>query len=311
MTAPRGQFLSAAAFDRLGDRRGDPAWLERAAERGRYVAVWQRQVLVSAGEPPVPALLPAGILTNHAADAERVLLGSRDGLPCFALGIPGGEVPALPGRFEDLRRLGDRLAPDDAALLAYARAMIGWHERHLHCAACGAPSASIEAGHARRCTRCEAKHFPRVDPAIIVLVADETRCLLGRQPSWPPGRYSTIAGFVEPGESLEDAVRREVREETGVEVAEVSYHGSQPWPFPSSLMLGFTAWPASRAIACRDGELEDARWVDREDITAGRILLPPRVSIAYRLIESWFDAAPGRSLAAEAEPGPWIARPES
>jgi NAD+ diphosphatase len=311
MTAPRGQFLSAAAFDRLGDRRGDAAWLAAAAERGRCVVVWQRQVLVSSGEPPAPALLPAGMLAAYAADAERVLLGSREELPCFALGIPGGEAPALPGRFEDLRRLGDRLEPDDAALLAYARAMINWHERHRHCAACGAPSDSIEAGHARRCTRCEAKHFPRVDPAIIVLVADEGQCLLGRQHAWPPGRYSTIAGFVEPGESLEDAVRREVREETGVEVGEVAYRGSQPWPFPSSLMLGFSARPASRLIELRDGELEDARWVDRADIAAGRILLPPRVSIAYRLIECWFDSAPGRSLAAEAEPGPWIVRPES
>lgn len=310
MIAPRGQFLSAAAFDRLGHRRTDAAWLAAATERGRHVVVWQRQVLVSAAEPPAPALLPARLLDAHVTGAERVLLGSRDELPCFALGVTGKEAPALPGCFEDLRRLGDRLAPDDAGLLAYARAMINWHERHRHCAACGAPSASIEAGHARLCTRCETKHFPRVDPAIIVLVADETQCLLGRQPSWPPGRYSTIAGFVEPGESLEDAVRREVLEETGVEVGEVAYHASQPWPFPSSLMLGFSARPASRTIERRDGELEDARWVGRDDIAAGRILLPPRVSIAYHLIEAWFDAAPGRSLATEAEPGPWIVRPE-
>jgi NAD+ diphosphatase len=149
-----------------------------------------------------------------------------------------------------------------------------------------------------------------VDPAIIVLVADAERCLLGRQASWPEGRYSTIAGFVEPGESLEAAVRREVFEEAGVLVAEVEYHSSQPWPFPSSLMLGFTARPAGDRIALRDGELEDARWVSRDDLASGRILLGPKVSIAYRLVEDWFDAAPGRSLAAEAEAGPWVPRPE-
>jgi NAD+ diphosphatase len=149
-----------------------------------------------------------------------------------------------------------------------------------------------------------------VDPAIIVLVAEADRCLLGRQASWPPSRYSTIAGVVEPGESLEDAVAREVLEEAGVSIVDVRYHSSQPWPFPSSLMLGFTARPASETIELRDGELEDARWVTREDTIAGRVLVPPSVSIAFRLVEDWFDAEPGRSLAGEAQAGPWIARPE-
>jgi NAD+ diphosphatase len=303
-------FLAAASLDRLGHLRRDAAWLDDARRRGCYVAIWRRKVLVSAGERPAPLLLAGDALAALGASSESVLLGERDGVPCFAVALGATPLPPA-GGFEDLRGLGDRLDPDDAALLAYARAMILWHERHGHCSVCGAPTRSVEAGHARECTDCGAKHFPRVDPAIIVLVADAHRCLLGRQAAWPAGRYSTIAGFVEPGESLEDAVRREVLEETGVRVAAVDYHGSQPWPFPASLMLGFHARPAGGEIALRDGELEDARWFDRDDIAAQRVLLPPRVSIAYRLIEAWFDQAPGRRLADESEPGPWIARPET
>jgi len=137
---------------------------------------------------------------------------------------------------------------------------------------------------------CRHEQFPRIDPAIIVLVSDGERALLGRQASWPVGRYSTIAGFVEPGESLEDAVAREVFEETGIEVDQIEYHSSQPWPFPSSLMLGFTAHARSTEVRLRDEELEDARWFDRADLASNGTLLPPRQSISYRLIEHWFDA---------------------
>jgi NAD+ diphosphatase len=310
MSQARSNFLADTSLDRLGHLRKDAAWLESARARGLYLAVWQRRSLVSRGEPPAPVFLGPEIAAAPGAASEPVLLGHRGDTPCFAVALNGEAPPPLPGTFEEIRGVGDRLCPADAALLAYARAMIVWHERHRHCSVCGAPTASVEAGHARQCPGCGARHFPRVDPAIIVLVADDERCLLGRQGSWPAGRYSTIAGFVEPGESLEDAVRREVHEETGICVGAVDYHSSQPWPFPSSLMLGFRGRPAGGAIALRDGELEDARWVDRDDIAARRILLPPRVSIAYRLIEEWFDAAPGRCLEAEAEPGPWIARPE-
>jgi NAD+ diphosphatase len=309
MTRARAQFLAGAPLDRLAHLRKDADWLAHARARGCYVAIHQRKVLVRAGEVPVPVFLD-----THAVAAldvgDCVLLGHHGGTPCFAVALAGGGAVGT-GAFEDLRALSDRLGPEDAALLSYARAMILWHERHAYCSACGSATLSVEAGHARECPGCETKHFPRVDPAIIVLVADESRCLLGRQAAWPAARYSTIAGFVEPGESLEDAVRREVHEETGVRVREVEYHGSQPWPFPSSLMLGFRATPLDDAIALHDGELEDARWVTRDDIAAGRILLPPKVSIAYRLIEAWFDAAPGRRLAAEAEPGPWVARPDA
>ena len=310
MSRARSHFLAAASLDRLGHLRSDAAWLAAARGRALYVAIWRRKVLVSAGEPLAPLLLGADALAALGASGDPVLLGERDGTPCFAVAL-GAEAQPPGGNFEDIRALGDRLAADDAALLAYARAMVLWHERHGHCGVCGALTDSIEAGHARQCRACGAKHFPRVDPAIIVLVADADRCLLGRQAAWPADRYSTIAGFVEPGESLEDAVRREVLEETGVRVDAVDYQGSQPWPFPSSLMLGFHARPAGGAITLRDGELEDARWFDRDDIAARRVLLPPRVSIAYRLIEEWFDRAPGRRLGEETDPGPWIARPET
>ena len=310
MSSVRSNFLADALLDRLGHLRKDSAWLESARTRGLYLAVWKHRNLVLAGEALAPVFLAREIIATHCASDEAVLLGHRDDVPCFAIGLQGDAPPPLSGSFEEIRGIGDRLNPDDAALLAYARAMVVWHEGHRHCGVCGAPTASIEAGHARECQGCGAKHFPRVDPAIIVLVADEARCLLGRQASWPAGRYSAIAGFVEPGESLEDAVRREIREETGVYADDIEYHSSQPWPFPSSLMLGFRARPAGGKIELRDGELEDARWVERDDIVARRILLPPRVSIAYRLIEEWFDSAAGRRLAAEAEPGPWIPRPE-
>lgn len=311
MIAADANFFAASPLDRLGHLRRDAAWLQTARERGRYLVVWRGKVLLRDGEAPAPAWLSAQALAGHGSVADSVLLGECDGAPCFVIGLAGDQAPALPGAFEDLRGTGGALSPGDAALLAYGRAMVLWHARHGHCSACGAATGIIEGGHARECRQCTSKHFPRVDPAIIVLVADAERCLLGRQGTWPPGRYSTIAGFVEPGESLEDAVRREVLEETGVRVAAVEYHSSQPWPFPASLMLGFSATPIEDEITLHDGELEDARWVSRDDIAAGRILLPPRVSIAYRLIGAWFDRAPGRCLASEAEPGPWLARPEA
>lgn len=311
MSRRRGNFLADAPLERLGHRRNDTSWLSGAREHGQYLAVWKRRNLVRAADPPEPVLLDWDVIAAQQPAAEIVLLGCWRERPCFAVGLDGESPPNLPGEFQEVRGLGQRMAPDQAALLAYARAMMIWHERHRYCGRCGTPTGSAEAGHVRSCPGCGTRHFPRVDPAIIVLVADEQRCLLGRQASWPAGRYSTLAGFVEPGESLEQAVRREVLEETGVRVDEVDYHSSQPWPFPSSLMLGFTARPASENIILHDGELEAALWVSRDEIAGGRVRMPTAVSIAYRLIEDWFDAAPGRRLAVEAEGAPWIARPET
>lgn len=193
------------------------------------------------------------------------------------------------------------LAPGEGELLAHARALAYWHRRHRFCGDCGHPTEGAQGGHVRVCSnpQCGRQHFPRTDPAVIVLVTAGERCLLGRQPSWLPGRYSTIAGFVEPGESLEAAVVREVGEETGVRVREVRYQSSQPWPFPASLMLGFRAVAEGEDIHLGDEELEDARWFSREELERameeGALRLPGRISIAYRLIEDWFDeGSPGR-----------------
>jgi NAD+ diphosphatase len=188
--------------------------------------------------------------------------------------------------------VGGQLPAQEAGILAYARGMTYWRHRHRFCGVCGAPNESASAGHVMRCTNaaCATDHFPRLDPAIIVLVSDGARALLGRQSTWPEGRYSTIAGFVEPGESLEDAVAREVLEETGVHVSEADYHSSQPWPFPASLMIGFSARADGAQIPRADEELEDVRWFSRADIAAGLAGLPPSQSVSYRLIEDWYDA---------------------
>jgi NAD+ diphosphatase len=223
-----------------------------------------------------------------------ILLGRYGDTNFFAFEIDSVEPPPLPpgSRFEDLRHIASVLPIDEAGLLGYARAIISWRRRHRFCGTCGARTVSAKSGHVLVCSdpACRNEQFPRIDPAIIVLVGEGERALLGRQASWPVGRYSTIAGFVEPGESLEDAVAREVFEETGIEVDRIEYHSSQPWPFPASLMLGFTAHAVTTEVRLRDQELEDARWFTRADLASNGALLPPRQSISFRLIEHWFDA---------------------
>jgi len=244
---------------------------------------------------------PAGIslLDFAAVDAyleprDAIFLGMYRGHPAFTMGIDQEEEPdfAANARFHDLRYLGSILPADEANLAAHARALVSWHRLQGFCGVCGQPTRAESAGNTRVCTDpgCGQQFFPRVDPAIIVLVASGAQCLLGRQTNWPEGRYSTIAGFVEPGESLEDAVRREVMEETNVAVGEIRYHSSQPWPFPSSLMLGFQAEALSREIRLNDGELEDAAWFTRADCRSGHPKLPYRLSIARRLVDDWLAA---------------------
>jgi NAD+ diphosphatase len=201
--------------------------------------------------------------------------------------------PPAGASFEELRPLSPNLPQDEAGLLAYARALTIWRSRQRFCGVCGAPTVPERAGHMIRCTNPTEAHefFPRIDPAIIVLVTDGERALLGRQASWPPGRYSTIAGFVEPGESLEDAVVREVLEETGVEAMQPRYDSSQPWPFPSSLMIGFHARAALGSPIQVGAELEDARWFTPAELrSAGLGLGPPSHSISYRLISTWLES---------------------
>jgi NAD+ diphosphatase len=240
-----------------------------------------------------------------------VLLGWYHDARCVLVQL-GDDAPPPPGaRFEELRPLAAMLDGEQAGLLAYARALTYWQHRHRHCGVCGARCEPQRAGHVMRCRDpgCATEFFPRIDPAVIVLVSDGERALLGRQASWPAGRYSTVAGFVEPGESLEDAITREVLEETGVAVRDPRYHSSQPWPFPSSLMLGFTATADRGATPQRSTELEDARWFSRAQIAGGEILLPPPTSISHRLIAEWFDADWPEPLAAiTSRSTSWVSR---
>ncbi|HTV96926.1 MAG TPA: NAD(+) diphosphatase [Steroidobacteraceae bacterium] len=295
-------------LERAGHLRADPAWLESALgdARSRVVPVWNSRSLVRPAPDDGGLTLHAALLgldeipPEHRNGNDLILLGRFDEASLFAYEFDGAEPPASPAgtRFEELRSVAAMMPEDQAGLLSYARAMVTWRRTHRYCGRCGARTLPAKGGHVLVCTNpaCRHEQFPRIDPAIIVLVADEEQALLGRQAAWPPGRYSTIAGFVEPGESLEDAVAREVHEETGILVDAIEYHSSQPWPFPSSLMLGFTAHALSKTIHLRDQELEDARWFTRADIIDGRPLLPPRLSISFRLIEHWFDAAAERPL---------------
>jgi NAD+ diphosphatase len=291
--------FSGPYVDRAAHLRKDRSAIAAAiAEPGALIVpMWQSRSLVRPCGPGCTAVFVEATheIRRSLPEGELVLLGRFRGHVCFAAELDGEPPPDIvpDARFEDLRSAGGRMPGDEAGLLAYARAMILWRKRNRFCGSCGAPASSESAGHVMKCTRpgCGAEHFPRLDPAIIVLVSDGERALLGRQAAWPAGQYSTIAGFVEPGESLEDAVAREVQEETGVIVTDATYHSSQPWPFPSSLMVGFTALAAAKAVPRADEELEDVRWFTREDIAGGTPRLPPPQSVSFRLIEDWYDSA--------------------
>ncbi len=299
---PPNPFANAP-LERQGELRKNPEHLAElsSAAATRYLLIARERNVVER-RSNVPVMLSATSLRALAGDTvHSIFLGEHNAAPLFVADLDdlGDEALAagLGARTESLRTLGLSLPPASASLAAYARAMVLWDRRHRYCGRCGGFTSSQEGGHVRRCrdVACGNSMFPRVDPAIIVLVTDGERALLGRQASWDANRYSTLAGFVEPGESLEEAVAREVHEESGVRVHDVEYHSSQPWPFPSSLMLGFIARASSTEIVLRDGELESAQWISRADIVDKVIRLPFRVSISYRLIEHWYDAGnPGQ-----------------
>jgi NAD+ diphosphatase len=298
MTRP-GNYFAGHFVERRAEERMADGWLDaaRSDPATRYVAMRGTAVLMRAdasGEPNRIAFLRGEDPRVAATPPDHhVLLGWFQAERCVLVELQAEAAETMEAAagesFTELRPLAANLAPDDASLLAYARALTIWRSNHRHCGRCGAPALATRAGHARRCSQCEHESFPRIDPAIIVLVRHGERALLGRQPSWPPRRYSTIAGFVEPGESLEDAVRREVREETGIGVGAVHYHSSQPWPFPSALMLGFMAEGDGAEPRTHDEELEDARWFTREQVRSGEVLLPPPEAISRRLIEAWLE----------------------
>jgi NAD+ diphosphatase len=297
--------FTGEALDRAAEHRGDEAWLaaQRSDPRARAVLAGDAGIHVT-GERL--ALVPLDALESPA---EPLLLGLDGHGPVFAVDADArrdnGARPPLVGAHGDkdetggtravgLRTAAAVLPQADAGLAAHAAALVNWHRRHPHCSVCGARTIVAGGGILRRCEQCRSEHHPRTDPVVIMLVTHEDRVLLGRQPSWPPGRYSALAGFVEHGESLEEAVAREVREEAGVEVGPPAYIASQPWPFPTSLMVGFVApWRAGEPRRI-DDELEDLRWFTRDEIVAagredGPFGLPPRFAIARRLLEHWLE----------------------
>lgn len=274
-----------AQHDRAAHLRKDDAW--RVSDAGGA----DIRVLVIGGEH-VPTRDGVGlrwITMDEAPEGEWIFLGTRDGVRHAAV-----MVDRVPAELEpvSLRLIGPTVAPEEASLAVHAVGIARWHQTHQFCAKCGAPSDIASAGHVRICSTCGAHHFPRTDPAVIMLITDDhDRALLGRQPSWPDGRFSTLAGFVEPGETLDDAVRREVMEEVGIEVGEVSYAASQPWPFPSSLMLGFFGKAVTSDIQVDHDEIAEAHWFTREEVTemtaASDLILPPNVSISRWLVQQW------------------------
>ncbi|WP_371404363.1 NAD(+) diphosphatase [Kribbella sp. NBC_00662] len=293
---PGSLALSRSVLDRAADRRRDNDWLEKAwaADDTQVVVVSADKIQVrddrSALRFVPPTAAPEGIRIFLGIDRESGAGMTAEGRAVFGVLVKDEADESYGG----LRELGAVLDDREAGIAVNVIGLSNWHAVHTHCSNCGEHTEVVEAGHVRRCPNCGMSHFPRSDPAIIVLVTDDQdRALLGRNEAWPAGRYSTLAGFVEPGESLEAAVRREVLEETGVIVGEeVLYAGSQPWPLPASLMLGFYAKASSFDIDVDQDEIAEAKWFTREDVRAlveaGTMALPGAISISRRLIEGWY-----------------------
>ncbi len=288
-------------LDRVSERRSDVAWLAGLFEHpdSRVTLLRELRPLVAAGPPPTIAWQPLAPWRRRIDQgATWLLLGLADGRARFALDVTGDDAAgALSGEFGDMRALAGTMAGGDAAILGEARALIDWHARHRFCAVCGTPSNVESAGWCRRCPGCKAQHFPRVDPVVIMLPVHGERCLLGRNARRAGSRFSCLAGFVEPGETLEEAVRREVFEEAGLRVASVRYMASQPWPFPSSLMCGFIAEATSDAVTIDRTELETARWFSRTEVLAmvarsaagdgAPDSLAPPIAIGHQIARRW------------------------
>jgi NAD+ diphosphatase len=298
-----GLVFAGSPIDREALRRRDHAWVDARLvdDASRFLPLWRLQPLVKTGAPRALAWARREFFAELAPSPEPLLLGSRAGVAHFAVDVSAGSEEGFGvgdvARFEDLRGIAALLPAEEAAISAQARSLVDWHARHRFCAACGAATRTLLGGAHRVCAECQAEHFPRTDPVAIALVVRGERCLLGRQHAWPAGMYSALAGFVEVGESLEEALRREVLEEAGVVVGAVRYWRSQPWPFPSSLMLGCIADAESDAVHVDPAEIEDARWFSRDQIGAalaggsGEPKLPPPFSIAHQLLRAWLEGS--------------------
>lgn len=301
--APRHQVFAGGQLDRAGLRRRDRAWLAEALESA------QARFVCFAGLAPFcleadGGALEAGWLSGHARAmlpvlGDPVFLGlDAEGAPHFGLALEpaadaeDGPLAGIGGAFQEMRAAAMRLSAGDTAALGAARSLLDWHARHGYCANCGTPTTPAEGGWKRICPACRAEHFPRTDPVVIMLPVAGERCVVGRQGRFPPGMWSALAGFVEPGESLEEAIARETMEEVGVRVHGARYLASQPWPFPSSLMLGFLAECEAGDLLVDRDELEDACWLSRAEVRAGLAgegpsYFPPPVAIAHWLLQAW------------------------
>ena len=289
-------------LDRAADRRREPDWLADQLEHPdtRALAFWNGAPLaVQRGGETCLTRIEAALAAELAHGDERLLfLGlASDGRAIFALDLDGGADPAqgvLAGRgtFQNLRELAAVLPSEESAMAATARAVFEWRRRHRFCSACGQPTHVAEAGWKRLCPACGVEHFPRTDPVVIMLPVREDRCLLGRQSSWPPQRFSALAGFMEPGETIEEACAREIFEEAALCTTKVRYHSSQPWPFPANLMIGLIAEVSEGEAQADQAELESVIWLTREETRAalrdeGQVRLPPSLAIARQLITHW------------------------
>lgn len=290
--------LARSAVDRSAERRGDAQWLAQQWDDART-----RVMLVTNGTAACDDAHGLAFVgpADVPAEAERIFLG-EDGVAFFAARLELDAQPPGGSSWRSLREVGSELSDRDAGLMVAAVALDNWHRAHPHCSQCGARTRPDQGGWIRICPEHGSEHYPRTDPAVIMLVIDaDDRALLGRQGRWQPGWFSTLAGFVEPGESAEAAVRREVLEESGVVVDELVYLGSQPWPFPCSLMLGYHAFAVTTEVVVDGEEIVEARWFTRAELAAAcearEVMLPPAVSIARKLVERWYG---------EPLPGDWI-----
>jgi NAD+ diphosphatase len=303
--------FSGNPLDRASARRADAAAIaQMLRDKAAMIApLWQQKPFFHLARDEADPLSAAyldweAVERLKLSDPTVVFLGLKDTTPYFALDASALSEPesngplAGRGRFIDLRFAAATLLPEDGAILAQAKALIDWHARHGYCANCGKPTALADAGYRRHCAGCGADHFPRTDPVVIMLAHRGERALLGRAGRFPPGMFSTLAGFMEPGETVEDAVRREVKEEAGVVVGAVRYIATQPWPFPSSLMIGCLAEAVSEDIAIDGSELAEARWVSRAELTralegaSDALRVPPPFAIAHQLMRAWVAGEP-------------------
>ncbi|MFN3536681.1 MAG: NAD(+) diphosphatase [Brevundimonas sp.] len=302
MAFPQNTF-SGNRLERASDRRNDPRWIAEQEQNPHALALtlWEGRPLIE-DHAEGPRL--AWLSMPHAMDLtrdRRAFLGLWRDAPVFAVEFEGAADPAAGpvmglGAFYEMRAAAALLPGHEAAMAGAAKSLFDWRRRHGFCAACGTETLDSGGGWRRACPACRAEHFPRVDPVVIMLPIFEDRCLLGRQASWPAGRMSALAGFLEPGESIEEACAREVEEEAGLEVTAVRYHSSQPWPFPSQLMIGLICDVSHDRAAPDQTELEAVAWLTREEARAvlagthAEVLAPPPIAVARTLLQAWVDA---------------------